>query len=233
MDKTGVDWTDRNPLPCAENGVFLALGSDTKCNCSHCTNLVGAYLALQKEPLFDDDNISDNIYDAKLALQVAIDKLHHFHKPDLYNHAADCPLQNSPGEELDRAADLAEENCHALPKKKSEKFMICDHCRGHGLPCNEAAVCEQCKYSSTACIHRVCRRSPNSRERCPDSECRYLHMDYLPTNQHVPVSAYIALPGRLREYCLDGKRNAIRWMPMHAGRKVHYDRVNERQEHAR
>lgn len=90
--------------------------------------------------------------------------------------------------------------------------MVCDHCRGHGLPCNEAPVCDQCQMSGTACIHRLCDLSPASKDACPREECRYAHNDYLPVPfKPYRVGDYIVLHGNLRGYLVDGRVARQEW----------------------
>lgn len=87
------------------------------------------------------------------------------------------------------------------------QFMVCDHCRGHGLPCNEAPVCEQCELSYTPCVHRWCPDNPHSSRDCPNPRCRYAHKDYLPVERDEGYiqDDYIILPGKLRGCRYDGK----------------------------
>ncbi|KAK5677841.1 hypothetical protein LTS10_009724 [Elasticomyces elasticus] len=91
------------------------------------------------------------------------------------------------------------------------KHMVCDHCRGHGLSCSEAPICDQCQMSGTPCIHRLCPGSPDSKEDCSHPTCRYVHRDYLPTPDFCTVEDYIILPGELRQYQVDGEIRRHRW----------------------
>ncbi|KAK4550152.1 hypothetical protein LTR36_003119 [Oleoguttula mirabilis] len=97
--------------------------------------------------------------------------------------------------------------------EKHYKFVVCDHCRSHGLPCNEAAVCEQCILHEVACVHRRCRLSPQSKAACPRPSCRYVHEDYLPRSPFEQLDAdWIILPGNLRGY-LCAERKCRRFAP--------------------
>lgn len=85
--------------------------------------------------------------------------------------------------------------------------MVCDHCRGHALPCNEDAVCEQCELSGTVCVHRWCGHNRGKiRAHCDKYACRYAHKDHLPTDSSkYSQEDYIILPGFLRDYMADGQ----------------------------
>lgn len=87
--------------------------------------------------------------------------------------------------------------------------MVCDHCRGHALPCNEDAVCEQCELSETPCIHRWCPLSLYLREDCPNPTCRYAHKDHLPATGFYSQTDYVILPGELRGYLYSGKSHPL------------------------
>lgn len=87
------------------------------------------------------------------------------------------------------------------------QVLVCDHCRSHGLRCNEASVCDQCIMLEVACVHRLCMPSPNSRAQCPRPICYYLHTDHMPDIQgthHPEDPNWIVLPGKLKEYLSDG-----------------------------
>lgn len=88
--------------------------------------------------------------------------------------------------------------------------MVCDHCHAHGLRCDEDAVCLQCELADTPCIHRLCRISPSSKERCTNPSCRYAHRDYLRATEGYEESDYIILPGNLRRYLSSGKLPSFR-----------------------
>lgn len=77
--------------------------------------------------------------------------------------------------------------------------MVCDHCQAHALPCDENAVCEQCELGGTPCVCRWCGgRSAKYRGECHDSDCRYVHKDYLPADGlRFIKDEYIILPGEL------------------------------------
>jgi len=115
--------------------------------------------------------------------------------------------------------------------------MVCDHCHGHGLPCNEAPVCEQCIISDTACTHRLCAESPAYKDECTNLECRYVHKDYMPLSDAIfDKYDYIVLPGRLRRYLVDGKLNEMEWsgyglVPRH--QKQHREEAQISQSQAR
>ncbi|KXT05021.1 hypothetical protein AC578_10321 [Pseudocercospora eumusae] len=68
-----------------------------------------------------------------------------------------------------------------------EKFMVCDHCIAHGLPCNEAAVCDQCQLFEQPCIHRWCPNSRDSKADCSNNACRYTHRDSITTTEGEPT----------------------------------------------
>lgn len=87
--------------------------------------------------------------------------------------------------------------------------MVCDHCRAHALPCDEAPICHQCQMSKTPCVHRICRVSPDLITDCPNPKCRYAHLDYLPTFENFTEDDYIILPGTLKGYLEAGR---IPWM---------------------
>ena len=100
-----------------------------------------------------------------------------------------------------------------------DKFMVCDHCHGHGLPCNELPICDQCQLFEVACVHRLCKNSPYSREGCSDFYCRYAHLDHEPVPQNKPSyhpSDYIVLNGHLRRYRADGEIPPRHWVEMNA-----------------
>ncbi|KAK5735535.1 hypothetical protein LTR17_008068 [Elasticomyces elasticus] len=86
----------------------------------------------------------------------------------------------------------------------STKFMVCDHCAGHGLCCDESGICEQCELSETVCIHRICKFSPGSKDLCPVSDCCYAHGDHLPETYVYGAEDYIILPGDLPGYLSTG-----------------------------
>jgi len=115
------------------------------------------------------------------------------------------------------------------------KFLVCDHCRGHGLPCNEAPVCYQCQMSETPCIHRWCADSFSSKDECLSPECRYAHTDHLPLPEDSFVlEDYIILPGNLRTYLIDGRQPRLQGFPVGEGSWKDFDkRVRVRQDWAR
>jgi hypothetical protein len=89
------------------------------------------------------------------------------------------------------------------PAVTRQQFIVCDHCRSHGLKCNEAPVCQECMLREIACIHHSCRLSAKSRKDCLRSVCYYVHEDHMPDAQgiHNPADPdWIVLPGKLLEY---------------------------------
>lgn len=92
--------------------------------------------------------------------------------------------------------------------------MVCDHCHGHGLPCDESPICEQCQMGETACVHRLCEISPDSRADCTREECRYAHRDHLPRpsqSAELRKRDYIIYDGVLRPYLNDGRVPFLTW----------------------
>ncbi|KXT04968.1 hypothetical protein AC578_10322 [Pseudocercospora eumusae] len=90
---------------------------------------------------------------------------------------------------------------------QKSKFLVCDHCRSHGLRCNEASVCKECILREVPCTHRMCELSPNSKEDCPRQVCFYVHEDWMPDvyGKHNPSDEnWIILPGRIREHLTAG-----------------------------
>ncbi|KAK4565423.1 hypothetical protein LTR86_004040 [Recurvomyces mirabilis] len=89
---------------------------------------------------------------------------------------------------------------------KKNKFIVCDHCRSYGLPCDEDAVCYQCIYHGVACVHHWCKLSRHSKEDCPRGDCHYVHKDYMPTSDCFEDIAWLVLPGSLRGYMSAGRK---------------------------
>ncbi|EME79108.1 uncharacterized protein MYCFIDRAFT_79768 [Pseudocercospora fijiensis CIRAD86] len=79
-----------------------------------------------------------------------------------------------------------------------DKFMVCDHCMAHGLPCNEASVCHQCQHYNQPCVHRWCHLSQSSKAACERYSCRYVHEDNMNTRAGDP--SWVVLPGKLPKY---------------------------------
>ncbi|KAK4896823.1 hypothetical protein LTR27_005420 [Elasticomyces elasticus] len=75
------------------------------------------------------------------------------------------------------------------------KFIVCDHCRSHSLPCDEDAVCAQCIYHGVACVHHWCKLSKASKADCPRTECHYVHKDYMPTSDYLQGVDWLVVPG--------------------------------------
>lgn len=93
------------------------------------------------------------------------------------------------------------------PTKEKVKFIVCDHCRSHGLRCNEASVCKECILRETPCIHRMCDLSPYSKDACPRQVCFYVHQDFMPDvyGAHDPGDpSWLVLPGKLRDHLSAG-----------------------------
>lgn len=90
-----------------------------------------------------------------------------------------------------------------------DKSMVCDHCRSHGLPCNESPVCEQCILHEVACVHHVCQLSPDSREDCQDGHCHYVHNDHMPCRLDDPE--YLLMPGLALRHDVAGHRSKFIW----------------------
>ncbi|KAK4499027.1 hypothetical protein PRZ48_009539 [Zasmidium cellare] len=87
------------------------------------------------------------------------------------------------------------------------RFIVCDHCRAHGLPCNEASVCKECILRLVPCTHRKCDLSPYGKDACPRKVCFYVHADHMPDiyGQHNPNDPnWIVLPGKLRDHLSGG-----------------------------
>ncbi|KAK5720989.1 hypothetical protein LTR15_006951 [Elasticomyces elasticus] len=132
--------------------------------------------------------------------------------------------QQSPEGDLGSAPDYGLGTDHA-GEEEDNKFMVCDHCRGHGLHCSESAVCYQCKMFGVGCVHRICRLSPNSKEVCPRPNCRYLHRDHCPVpDMDLSLADYIILPGRLTEYRAKGR---VRRISRFTITNVDYSQVQE------
>ncbi|KAL9527393.1 hypothetical protein SMMN14_08848 [Sphaerulina musiva] len=118
---------------------------------------------------------------------------------------------------------------------KGNKFIVCDHCRSHGIRCNEAAVCNECIYREVCCTHRRCELSPASREDCPRTVCFYVHEDWMPdlNGQHNPTDEnWIVLPGRIREHLSAGQLTRINSRTEGETRRYHGG-VLDRQLHAK
>ncbi|KAF2161979.1 hypothetical protein M409DRAFT_27705 [Zasmidium cellare ATCC 36951] len=92
------------------------------------------------------------------------------------------------------------------PELKS-RFVVCDHCRAHGLRCNEASVCKECIIRLVPCTHRKCDLSPFSKDTCPRKVCFYVHADHMPDihgEQNPNDPNWIVLPGKLRDHLSAG-----------------------------
>ncbi|KAK6398156.1 hypothetical protein LTR65_003236 [Meristemomyces frigidus] len=76
------------------------------------------------------------------------------------------------------------------------KLAVCDHCRAHGLPCDESGVCEQCILHEVACIHHWCKLSRESESDCPRRSSRYVHEDAMSDLR----GEWLVLPGKVSEY---------------------------------
>ncbi|KAK5677837.1 hypothetical protein LTS10_009720 [Elasticomyces elasticus] len=114
--------------------------------------------------------------------------------------SAESSMEMSSQNEVEIKDQVNESLPNAELEQGSVKVMVCDHCRGHGVSCgDESAVCEQCELSETACVHRLCKISPSSREHCPVPDCSYAHSDHLPEDNLYDVNDYIILPGALPE----------------------------------
>ncbi|CAK4030868.1 Hypothetical predicted protein [Lecanosticta acicola] len=96
--------------------------------------------------------------------------------------------------------------------KDKSQFIVCDHCRSHGIRCNEASVCKECILREVPCTHRQCDLSPNSRAECPRQVCFYVHGDWMPDiyGGHNPKDPnWLILPGKLRERLSAGQLSKI------------------------
>jgi len=96
-------------------------------------------------------------------------------------------------------SEQAEADDDNVPRGRSTgKFIVCEHCRSHGLPCNEAAVCDQCMLHEVACVHRWCQLSPEKQSECEMPTCRYVHRDSMPDSAQ--SLKWLILPGNLMGY---------------------------------
>jgi hypothetical protein len=100
-----------------------------------------------------------------------------------------------------------------------------DHCRSHGLACNEAAVCDQCMFHEVPCIHRWCNVSREKVDGCHRRKCIYAHKDHMVRDKE--GCKWLILPGKLAGFHSDGKRG-----DMWGERMLSVQDVNERQEAA-
>lgn len=120
------------------------------------------------------------------------------------------------------------------PIKEKSRFIVCDHCRSHGLRCNEASVCKECIMRELPCTHRQCDQSPNDRELCPRQVCFYVHANWMPGvyGTHEPNDPnWIVLPGKLRDHLSAGALSKLK--PQNEAEVVRcYHGVNHRQQNA-
>lgn len=119
------------------------------------------------------------------------------------------------------------------PHRKQGKFMVCDHCMSHGLPCNESSVCTQCQLHEVPCIHRPCPDSPNNREACRNADCRYLHTDYLPGTTNLMLfgqEIYAILGGSMAKYLSRGRKGRLEWNPEFSDLVGHRRKVQNTQK---
>ncbi|KAK3625626.1 hypothetical protein LTR56_015395 [Elasticomyces elasticus] len=89
------------------------------------------------------------------------------------------------------------------------KFIVCDHCRSHGLPCDEDSICAQCIYHGVACVHHWCKLSKASKADCPRAECHYVHKDHMPTSDYLQGVDWLVVPGNLRGYMSAGRKGRM------------------------
>ncbi|KAF7185872.1 hypothetical protein HII31_12745 [Pseudocercospora fuligena] len=118
---------------------------------------------------------------------------------------------------------------------QKSKFLVCDHCRSHGIRCNEASVCKECILREVPCTHRMCELSPNSKEDCPRQVCFYVHEDWMPDvygNHNPGDDNWLILPGRIREHLTAGQLGKL---PQKDGEEVLrcYQGVSFRQTQAK
>ncbi|KAM3419519.1 hypothetical protein BST61_g2862 [Cercospora zeina] len=132
------------------------------------------------------------------------------------DHLAKAYLLQSPLDDMPRGSHASPTywpcNCNDCARFKRAADQIDDvpwwtgdpvcesiiHCMAHGLPCNEASVCDQCHLFGQPCVHRWCRNSPTSKSECHNNECRYAHRDSVGTEKNDP--RWIVLPGKLPSY---------------------------------
>lgn len=124
-----------------------------------------------------------------------------------HKEPADTPSQSQPRCDGNVLSPLGSSIERVIPRRH-QQFIVCDHCRSHGLKCNEGPVCQECIVREIACVHHICRISPKSRIDCTRSMCYYVHEDHMPNSDgvHDPAdSDWIILPGKLREYGCEGQ----------------------------
>ncbi|KAK3709285.1 hypothetical protein LTR37_011023 [Vermiconidia calcicola] len=196
------------------------------CGCATCLKLresfASAYHAVQNAHQAAPSYKS--VVAAASAIGEAAEKVHREHCPELYIGHADLSLANRNGVENSQSPTRS--------ATSSDKFLVCDHCMAHGLICNEAAVCEQCRNYSQPCIHRWCATSPTSKEDCSNVKCHYAHMDSIPHSEKEPK--WIIFKGDLPHHLSRGKLPSLGFSKLEA--HIDFDEwmklLNVRQEHA-
>ncbi|KAK3071037.1 hypothetical protein LTR53_009398 [Teratosphaeriaceae sp. CCFEE 6253] len=108
----------------------------------------------------------------------------------------------------DSSVDYPRDGYHHHDVHKG-KFIVCDHCRSHGLPCDEDAVCSQCVHHEVACVHHWCKLSKDSKEECPRTDCHYVHKDHMPTSEFLKGVEWLVVPGNLRGYMSAGRKGRL------------------------
>ena len=89
--------------------------------------------------------------------------------------------------------------------KKKEKFMVCNHCRAHGLKCNEASVCNECLLRKVPCVHHWCNQSQQTKDSCPGTSCRYAHQDQVDALAKPNAPRWIVLQGKIQDHLSEGQ----------------------------
>ncbi|KAK5735539.1 hypothetical protein LTR17_008072 [Elasticomyces elasticus] len=89
------------------------------------------------------------------------------------------------------------------------KYIVCDHCHSHALPCSEEEVCEQCILHGVACVHHWCKLSKNKRRECPRNDCHYVHKDHMPNSEALKSVEWLVLPGNMRGYMSAGRKGMM------------------------
>ncbi|KAK5696793.1 hypothetical protein LTR97_008097 [Elasticomyces elasticus] len=90
-----------------------------------------------------------------------------------------------------------------------DKYIVCDHCHSHGLPCSEEEICEQCILHGVACVHHWCKLSKNKRRECPRNDCHNVHKDCMPKSEALKGVEWLVLPGNMRGYMSAGRKGMM------------------------
>lgn len=64
--------------------------------------------------------------------------------------------------------------------------MTCDHCYAHGLPCDGAQACDQCRLFDQPCIYRWCPNGLRDKANCDRLYCRSVHKDNFQDDTGLP-----------------------------------------------